>query len=629
MSLLLALVMTTALAHERTVTPGGAGPNRLNPDVTLLAGAQRDLRDLRLYDAQNREVGYLLVPPHVEDKWLSGEMLPVASTKNTSGFELDLGRPQFIDRIRFDGITPPYLKRVTLEGSGDRTRWTLLAETTVFDVPAERHRQTEVGFKAGRYRYLRATWDDRSSARVSPASASAHEVRFEAGEWAFPIAFAKRTSEPRRSRYRLTLPGAHLPVTAIDISVPGTHVFRNATVTEPRLTTNQVAPVVLGRGTLRTGGLSIPISSPEGRELDLVIEDASNPPLEILAVHGELQPQPWIYFESPDGAPLTARYGDANAKAPLYDIEASRPGVEKREVKLAAWGAPAVQAIARKEPELEIPRGGEIARDQFRVSRRIPAAPAGLAVLLLDAHALARSNDLADIRIADADGRQVPYLVEDRSAPLVVGLKIPERTAEGHSSIYRLELPYDAWPQSTRLVLTTDARVFERDVVVRRVADTHRNRHAGALARATWRNTDPETLPPAFEAEISIRDARAIEVVIDEGDNAPLPIVSAQLLLPSRALRFQHPGTPLSLLYGNRRASAPRYDIQLLAGRLFGEPARELTLSPGVDDRGDEDTPDRKWFWMGIIVAAVVLIALLLRLVLVSGETSRAPGDST
>lgn len=276
----------------------------------------------------------------------------------------------------------------------------------------------------------------------------------------------------------------------------------------------------------------------------------------------------------------------------------------------------------------EIPLGGPIARDQFRVSRKLPEAPAGVTVLFLDAHVLARSNDLRDVRIADANGRQVPYLVEERAEPLAVKLNVPEPIAEGRTSIYRLDLPYDAWPEGTRLVLTTNARVFNRDVVVRRVPDNHRNRRAEPIASSAWRSADPQLLPPAFEASVVVRDARAIEIVIDEGDNAPLPITSAQFLLPSRALRFYHPGTPLFLLYGNRRASAPRYDIALLAPRLLGEPAREMTLpTAAVDDRGDDEATGRKWFWIGIVIAAVVLIAMLVRL-LVSGETSRAPSDS-
>ena len=78
-----AIVLTVAVAahagdpafrRERVVTPGGAGPNRLPVDVTLLAGARPlryasgprfvgGLEDLRLFDASGAEVPHLVVPP--------------------------------------------------------------------------------------------------------------------------------------------------------------------------------------------------------------------------------------------------------------------------------------------------------------------------------------------------------------------------------------------------------------------------------------------------------------------------------------------------------------------------------------------------------------------------------------
>ena len=623
--------------RDREVIPGARGPNRLEVDVTLLSNAGPGFSSLRLHDEDNREIGYLLVPPRTSHTWVPGRMLPVAATKNTSGFELDLGRPAQIDRIRLDGIAAPFLKRATLEGSGDRSRWTLLANATVFDLPDQDLRLAEIAFDAGTYRYLRVTWDDRASARVFATGATAHEVFVEnAPALTFPVPFARRTSEPRKSRYRIALPAAHMPLTAFEIEVAGGNVFRAATITEPRLGRNEVTPVRLGSATLKradrdgvvAADMVLPVSAPEGRELDLVIEDGDNPPLAITAITARYAPQPWIYFESPDGAHLHASTG-GKVTAPKYDIEAQRQGLESRKTATATWGKSITAPKIEMDFKVPLPLGGPIAPDQFRVSRKLPEAKVGLAVLLLDAHVLARSNDLADVRIATVEGRQVPYLVEERAEPLAVKLSVPERSVEGRSSVYRLALPYDTWPDGTRLVLTTNGRVFDRDVVVRRVPNTHRNRRAETIATSAWRSADPELPAPAFEAGFAVRDARAIDVVIDEGDNAPLPITSAELLLPSRALRFYHPGTPLFLLYGNRRARTPRYDLALLAPRLFGEPARELTLSTAITERGDDDTAGRRWFWIGIIVAAVVLIALLLRLVLFSGETSRAPGDST
>src|SRR5262249_44823304 len=152
-------------AVERPVTPGAAGPNRLPLDAALLARA-RPFRveqvtssqgsvgvavggagDLRLFDGAGREIPYLLVTPKIEASWRAGRLLRVAPTKTTSGFEVDLESALAIDRVRFAGLSAPFLKRVRLEGSGDRARWTILAgEATLFDLPAERLERTELEF---------------------------------------------------------------------------------------------------------------------------------------------------------------------------------------------------------------------------------------------------------------------------------------------------------------------------------------------------------------------------------------------------------------------------------------------------------------------------------------------------
>ena len=631
------------LLATRVVTPGAPGPNRLDVDVSLLAHAQRDFRDVRLVDSDGNELAYLIVPPRdTQPKWIDGRVLPILPTKKTSGFEVDFGALRRVDRLRLDGIAPPFMKRITLEGSGDRTRWTLLSDATVFHLPDEDLRRTDIDFAAGDYRYLRATWDDRSSAPVMgiiSARAREHDSAAPLPATTFDVQLQKRSGEPGKSRYRISLPGASLPITHIAIDVAGGNVFRSATITQPRLGNGQIIPEELGRTTLRraerdgviAADMEVAIRRPSSRELDLVIEDGSNPPLAITAVRARLESQPWIYFESADGTPLTARYGDMQAKPPQYDLEASRPYVGSRKVTTAQWsGGPGVadkiEALKPAAPQVVL--GAPLERAQFRVSRKLPDAPPGLTVLVLDADVLARRNQLADVRIADAEGRQVPYIVEQRAEPLTLKLPLPQRQGTGRESIHRFDLPYADWPTGTRLVLTTDARVFDREVTVRRAADSHRNRRSGPMDRATWRSVDPDLLAPPLSFDMESNRSRSIEVVVDEGDNAPLALSSAQLIVPSVALRFHHPGTPLSLLYGNRRASTPRYDLELRAPQLFSAQAHELSLAP-VAPRPDaeDDRQGRKLFWIGIAVAAIVLIALLAKLL--SAETSRAPSDTT
>jgi len=265
---------------------------------------------------------------------------------------------------------------------------------------------------------------------------------------------------------------------------------------------------------------------------------------------------------------------------------------------------------------INIPLGAPIEREQFRVSRKVPDVPKGLTVLILDIDTLARSRGLDDVRLAGPDNRQVPYLVEQRAEPTIVDLAVPPRSASGRSSVYRFALPYEDWPVETMLVLTTNARSFDREVMLWRLANNHRNRRASQLAAATWRNADPTLMPPTLSFEVPRHGTRGLEVQIDEGDNAPLPVVSAQLHVPSFALRFHHPGTTLFLLYENRRARAPRYDVATLTPGLFQGAAREVVM-PATAPRtlpADENGPARKLFWIGIAIAAVVLIVMLVRL---------------
>jgi hypothetical protein len=146
-----------AFRFERPIAVTAGGPHRLTIDVPLLVGGrafqisksrtgsygdERDITatahggvtDLRLFDGSGREVAYLLVDnPTVEPTWREATAIlrvaPVETEKEkTSGFEADLGQPFAIDRFRIDGLSPPFLKRIRLEGSGDRARWTVLVD---------------------------------------------------------------------------------------------------------------------------------------------------------------------------------------------------------------------------------------------------------------------------------------------------------------------------------------------------------------------------------------------------------------------------------------------------------------------------------------------------------------------
>jgi hypothetical protein len=647
----------TPFRYERPVQTGGPGPRRLAVDVPLLIGGRpfqgrvapgAGLTDLRLFDANGQELQYLFVPNPLEQPvWRSAKTLPVAPvetrTQKTSGFEVDFGEAIPIDRFRFDGIASPFLKRVRIEGSGDRTRWTLLVdEGTVFSLPDERLVQTELAFMPGAYRYVRVTWDDTRSAQLPrPDVASAREVRnvVPPPPLMTPVVFERRPSEPGRGQFRVRLPAARLPIVALDVDIAGTRVLREAVVYEPRLVGGQVIPTALGSGTLRrvvqdevtASSIRIPMTSPVEPLLDLVIDEGNNPPSEIRSMTAVFADLPWIYFES-KGDTVIARYGNPSLNVPRYDLEALRPTLSITTAAEATWGEARMRAeeenVSATGPSLPTV-GSTLDAAMFRYVRPIPSGGAGLITVPLDAPVLAHSQNtlFPDVRVLDASNRQVPYLVEKAREPLSLDLKLEplatrpaSLSSDRRLSVYRVRLPLERLP-SARLVLTTSARVFTRQVTVGiEHGPSRRNREPWfeAFVMENWSHADQGSAAPPLTMAIRQVDSADVIVAVEEGDNSPLAIESSRLLLPSYQLRLiRDRDAVLRLAYGREDLTAPQYDLALIATQLTGTAATEVV--PGPEQTGPKAPPvllmSPKVFWGVLIVAVLVLLALVVRLV--------------
>jgi hypothetical protein len=695
--------------YERSVQPGGPGANRLALDewavkvgqpFTMRAMPRADdasgpgyvawggLNDLRLFDAANREVPYLLIdqkPPSY--RWTTGEILPLVETKTTSGFEVILAQPMRVDRLYVDGLPQRFLKRATLEGSGDREHWTALAlQATLFDLPDDQLRQLNIAFPASELRYLRLTWDDRNSQKLPPPSA----VRVRGAVAGTPpeplritLDIEKRPSEPGSSRYRLKLPAARMPITDIEVGARDANILRHARVSQTIFVNDQLVPRPLGESTLRRASraedeasaenLRLQINEPPATmQLDLTIEDGSNAPLDVTGVTALLAPLPWVYFESPDGAPLLARIGDPKALRPNYDIEANRQNVDRVTTVAASWGAPQASTLLNVESpttststgaaENAVPGsseslvGASIDLSEFRYMRDVPASRAGVAALTLDAAVLAHSSRLTDLRLVDRDNRQHAYVLESLEEPLTLDLAgsgggssaaganananavagalkpaaAPDWLADqlknapaGNRTIYQLHLPYKNLP-AAKIALTTGTRVFVRTVsafVRQEPQDARDFNRARRITTTPWSHADPNEPAPPFTFMLDPVDADELLLVVDEGDNAPLPIASATMVLPAHRIRFlrteRDANDALTLYYGDPTISPPRYDLALLQPYLLEAPASEI--APGPEKPRETATPSTAhlpaWgFWAVLVGAVLVLLGLIVRL---------------
>lgn len=575
------------------------------------------------------EIEYILLPPSTGNpQWVSVNVTPIRPTRAASGIEADLGSLRRIDHVRFEGIRPPVMKRVKIEASGDRARWIeLVPQGTIFDLPEEQLERLEVGFDPVEVRFIRATFDDRNSAVVRPRPRMSVRLSSVASSQAptIPLGSEAISSEPGKTRIRIVLPSPSFPLRAIVVEGGAGNVFRKAEVVESTLTARGLVPKTIGSGTLKravagelvASEMRIEIYRPAGSEIQLVIQDGDNPPLTLGRIIGELAPQPSILFEAPAVTPVIAQWGDPALEAPEYDLEAVRAHLPRLRPARARWDGgprPIEQTFAERSSVSAPEPGPLVESSDFRFERTIEVAEPGLVTLPLDARVLAHAHLPRDLRVVDADGRQIAWIAELRSEPLELRLG-PMRTLgrAGNVSRYELRLPVAGLPAS-RLVLETRSPLFRREVRVL-VPDTARGEER-RVASGSWIHAQSPLAPPALTLPLPRIAGDLLVVEIEEGDNPSLPLESPRLLLPLHALRFHAPrGSELRLLYGNPEATMPAYDVELLAERVLRQPAAEAIIGAEVEKQSTKMTRSRLWFWIVLAVAALALMVMLARMV--------------
>lgn len=289
-------------------------------------------------------------------------------------------------------------------------------------------------------------------------------------------------------------------------------------------------------------------------------------------------------------------------------------------MKPAALLLLAALPLAAQSPEAGR-AGAPLDVEEFRHARQIVQVEPGLAALTLDETVLAHSR-LADLRVVDSGGRQIPYLRERSPDPLIMELRQPGLSEDDgdprdprRRSRHHLILPYGSLP-SSRLLVDTSADVFERTVH----AEGERSRRGEAgwsTAPVVWRDPRPGTPAPPLELELPSDPGETVYLIVDEGDNSPLPLSRPRLHLDTWTLRFFHPGGKLRLLYGRDDLGEPRYDLTLIASQLDPAGARPVTLAPEPPAKQTNDLAGmpRGLFWGALVAAVAALLLVLARLV--------------
>ncbi len=616
-ALALAAVPADLFRYSRaiSVAPGWA---RLPIPDDVLDACRSGLPDLRIVDAASEEVPWAL-----EDRIGSAATrIELRDVERVPGRETTAMADRGPHPAAASGVTlvidgEDYLKPLVIESSDDRKTWRAIASGSVFST--RRTQSTTLRFPPNDRQWWRFRFDDRNGDPVSPRQAILRTRGAEPDLREVPLALS--AAAPENGARTVTLPAGNLGIVALRIEAAGQAFSRRVRVTERVFFHGELLRRPVGEGLLArsangtdasNGNDVIPIGDSSARSLEIEVERLDGPALVISRVIALARPRA-ILFSAPEGASLRLLYGSVLAEPPRYDLERALAKGRPRdgEVSIASLGAPQGAAA----PAFPLPARGELP-DAASWKRRQPIVlPTSGNVAYLDLSGPAGQGP-GTPRLLDGGGRQVPYVLE-RAAHRERQPASIRDASSGSKTIVELEQIHEPASIDTVELTASGPAYFSRQAVVQEaITDARGEAGTRILGSSSWEKKSEDAFSP-LAIGIQRPSAAQIRVVVENGDNARLTVGSAAVWSSVPRIDFVFaPGEKLTLLSGNEAASAPAYDLDLVAARVLSSPA--LPAGVAAPARGSSGAADGKasapgWIWIAIAVAAVLVVVVLAR----------------
>jgi hypothetical protein len=572
-----------------------------------------------------QEVPYYRLPARPPSQpWWPAVVTEVEETVGGWSITLDTGdEARAHEGLALDFDNPEAMPRVIVEAGAGTGAWTPVAETTLFRLgPDPRLTKTEVSYTPTRDRYLRIQWPRSSgppalrSVTVRAAEAAPREPRLEAIDLHLE---AGAGGAPGGATYVLRIPGRRVGPGRLDIGWSGAGAvgYRLRMPEGGSWTDVAVGSAIRGE---RPQALTVPLSRPLlARELrlELVGGGQSEPLVDRAAV--VMEPLELV-FHAPEAGEYALAYGGIGFSEPRYpavdrpqdwwSLPITAPGEERR----LDSGVPPLAAASS---------GGAMTWPSPWTSWPVVAAgvrPGELVRLALPPKVYEASTDgrLDGLRVVQ-DGVQLPYVGHSDAAPASAarmrGVRPAARVRAGTSG-FDIELPAARLPLR-QVELSAPAQPFTRRVTATWLDLNGTNDRGERSASAEWVCPGRSVLPCSVVLPIAPTRDRRLRIDIEDGDNAPLARIDADVWMRSDSLFFSWPDdAPASVeLVTLARAPAPRYDLGIVADELVEWPHGVANLSTVADTGEARPEASENALLVGaLLVAAIVMIAVLSRL---------------
>lgn len=364
----------------------------------------------------------------------------------------------------------------------------------------------------------------------------------------------------------------------------------------------------------------VPVAAP-ARRMSVGLAPTRDPMPTLRGAHLTF-PETRLFVRDPGPGPHTL-YGGRHRglDARTYDLEIDRNELLRARPRVVAPGATAPNP-AFVPPEVTanlVAPGRALPLPRWRWKR--PIVGQGLVEVDVPPDVAAASrDDLHDVRVVDSAGLELPRTVASPPGQLQWHVLAPTRTEDGSRSVLEIRLP-EPGSAVGAVRIRSDATAFSRDVSLERVGPV-----GPEVLAAAWWNGDPTG--SVLELPLGRRVGDTLRVVIDNGNDAPLPISEIALSVPRWSLVTFAPPGGATLVYGNPVADDPEFDLYALADELRDRGPAPATLAAAVAiERPPLPLWDSALLLAGLAVASVALLAVTIRAAL-SAPAAAPPAES-
>jgi Protein of unknown function (DUF3999) len=633
--------------HEQGFKIVSPGLVKFDLPTETLNAARPALEDLRLYDDAGNELPFFIERSAPVAKVVrAAKSFQVSLNANATVITLETGLAQPLDGVSLETPAGNFIKAVRVESSADGQRWQTLAVGQPIFREQYGASRLQISFPALVSKWLRLTMDDARSQPIPFTGARIFAATAEATSMGLQLAtIAERDENPSETRLTLNLGAANLDVASVQIETDEPLFTRLVTLAVPVVSEDAVREQIIGQGCVYRvviGGqaasenLSVPMESRvPSRELLLVIKNGDSPPLAITGVRVERRPVNLVFLARSAGK-FHLLTGNSRCAAPRYDL--ATLGADLKNV------APApvkISAIA-DNPDFRAPEAlagielGGTALDvsDWKFRKPLKISGDGAQQLELDLDVLAHADaGFADLRVMRGSN-QVPYIVQHTSISraLAPSLTPANDTQQPKLSRWLIKLPHAGLPLR-RLSCETGATLFQRDMTLyEEPTDERGEKFRRNLGGANWTQTPDHK---SKEFVLTLDEPPRTDTLFLEtqnGDNSPIELEKFAMFYPATRILFKaKPGDELFLYYGNPHASAPSYDLSLVAGQLLAADKTAATAA------AEEQLKKSSWreneapgkggviFWGMLAVVVVVLLAVISKLLPKSQPPASSP----